>query len=378
MQDVKYFNSIDEVFLSVRTIDSNISTVLSVDSTSQAAFKLIKKMMVLCNSISITLLQQVYLEETLSLLKISDKSDSELSRFGQTGLTWQGRLMTPAILSFLYFKQSRYMDALKFLYKSHTLVQEIKEAGLAVHSHIRNLLNLLTFVVLWKLGKFAESEKYVDAVEPPDLASIRGRNLYGVVCAAKAAVISKKGKDLLLAAQICEQALERLDKDDICVDLLKDVAQFVFKEIGELRGAAGKAAGEDWLVNQNFLTVFFVTCFIPLIAPGTPVLKMNGIGKETRALNASRVKNLGKILIEENTDKAGEAQPLTSRRGKNRSSKEKIQNFSFNLPYSNLNKAYLNATGKLNFLSPRIGNVKRPTSSKVTVKRKLIYGVERK
>jgi hypothetical protein len=378
MQDVKYFNSIDEVFLSVRTIDSNISTVLSVDSSSQAAFKLIKKMMVLCNSISITLLQQDYLEETLSLLKISDKADSELSRFGQSGLTWQGRLMTPAILSFLYFKQNRYMDALKFLYKSHTLVQEIKEAGLAVHSHIRNLLNLLTFIVLWKLGKFIESEKYVDAVEPPDLTSIRGRNLYGVVCAAKAAVICKKGKDFLLAAQICEQALGRLEKDDICVDLLKDVGLFVFKEIGELRGTNEKKTAEDWLVNQNFLTVFFVTCFIPLIAPGTPVLKLNGFGKDSRVMNASRVKNLGKVLIEENLEKASEHHSLTARRGKGRTSKEKIQNLSFNLPYSNLNKAYLNATGKLNFLSPRIGNVKRPTSSRVTVKRKLMYGVERK
>jgi hypothetical protein len=306
------------------------------------------------------------MEDTLSLLKIADKADSELSRFGQVGLTWQGRLMTPAILSFLYFKQSRYMDSLKFLYKSHTLVQEIKDTGLLVHGHIRNLLNLLTFLVLWKLQKFHECEKYLDTMIEPDLGSIRGRNLFGLVCTSKAAVLCKKGKDFLLAAQICQQALEKLEKDDICVDLLKDAIDSIFQEI--------KKTKEDWLVDKNFLTVFFVTCFIPLIAPGTPVLKMSTLTKEPRiTASTSRTKHVWannlKIEIDE---------PLTTRRGKNTFSKGKLQNQSFNLPYSSIQKAYLNAAGKLNFLSPRVSNVKRPKSSKVNVKRKLLYGVDRK
>jgi len=370
MNELKFFNSIEDVFLSVKTIESNINTVLSVDSSSKAAFKLIKKLMVLCNSVAITLLQQDYLEDTLALLKIADRADAELSRFTGTGLTWQGRLMTPNILAFLYFRQGRYMDALKFLYKAHTIVQDIRGCGLAVHVQIKNLLNFLTFVVLWKMQRYAEGEKYIEAISDPDLSSIRGRNLFGIVCAAKSAVIVKKGKDFLMAVRICEQALERLKKDDICVDLLKDAIKSIYKEI--------KGIEEDWLMSKNFLTVFFVSCFIPFISPGTPVLRLNTIKEQRPAFSASRTKpnftNTHKIEFK---NESLEAAPLTSRRKAKGELRERTSN-SFNLPYSNIQNVYLNKAGKLNFLSPRIQSVKRPTSSKVNVKRKLVYGYDRK
>lgn len=370
MNELKFFNSIEDVFLAVQTIESNINTVLSVDSYSQAAFKLIKKLMVLCNSIAITLLQQDYLEDTLALLKFADRADAELARFNGIGLTWQGRLMTPNTLAFLYFRQGRYMDALKFLYKAHTIVQDIRGSGFAVHVHIKNLLNFLTFIVLWKMQRYTEGEKYIEAISDPDLSSIRGRNLFGIVCAAKSAVIVKKSKDYLMAVHICEQALEKLEKDDICVDLLKDAIKNIYKEI--------KGIDEDWLINKNFLTVFFVSCFIPLISPGTPVLRLNTIKEQRPVFSASRTKPnfLNTQKIDFKSDPI-EVAPLSTRRKVKSDLREKTSN-SFNLPYSNIQNVYLNKAGKLNFLSPRIQSVKRPTSSKVNIKRKLAGVYDRK
>ena len=81
MQDQKFF-TFEEIFESIKTIESNINSLLISEPFSNRTLQLIKKLIVLCNSISITLLQQEKLEETVLLLKIADKADLELSRFG--------------------------------------------------------------------------------------------------------------------------------------------------------------------------------------------------------------------------------------------------------------------------------------------------------
>ena len=82
MQNKKSYYTVQEIFEYVNTIDSNIKTILSVDSYSSSALKLIKKLIVLCNSVSITLLQQEKLEEAIHLLRVSDNTDAELLKFG--------------------------------------------------------------------------------------------------------------------------------------------------------------------------------------------------------------------------------------------------------------------------------------------------------
>ena len=81
MQDQKFF-TFEEIFESIKTIESNINSLLISEPFCNRTLQLIKKLIVLCNSISITLLQQEKLEETVLLLKIADKADLELSRFG--------------------------------------------------------------------------------------------------------------------------------------------------------------------------------------------------------------------------------------------------------------------------------------------------------
>ncbi|OMJ72333.1 hypothetical protein SteCoe_29252 [Stentor coeruleus] len=291
MQDLKFFNSIEELFLSVHTIESNIKTILSVDNYSPAGLKLLKKLILLCTSASITLIQQDYLNDTLALLKIADKADSELGRYGSLGLNWQGRLIMPSLLAFMYFKQQQYTDSLKFLYSMHILIEEIKDAGLPVPLHLRNITNMLTFIVLWKLNRIAESEKYINSVIDSEINTIRGRNLYCLVSVCKAGVVAKKDKNYMLAVTICNEALKKVEKDEISGNLIEDVMNALYFESRagidnqEYKDGYGRnihglnkdiefkpKSSEDWLVNQSFITIFYVTCFIPLIKSGTPVI----------------------------------------------------------------------------------------------------------
>lgn len=291
MQDLKFFNSIDELFLSVHTIESNIKTILSVDNYSPAGLKLLRKLIMLCTSASITLIQQDYINDTLSLLKIADKADSELSRYGSSGLNWQGRLIMPSLLAFIYFKQQQYTDSLKFLYNMHILIDEIKNSGLSVHLHLRNLTNILTFMVLWKLNRIAESEKYINSVLEAGMNTIRGRNLYCIVSICKAGIVAKRDRNYMLAVTICNEALKRVEKEEISGDLIEDMMKALYYEsrvgieskqykdgYGRNMISPGKdmefkgKSSEDWLVSQSFITIFYVTCFIPLMTPGSPVI----------------------------------------------------------------------------------------------------------
>ncbi|OMJ87598.1 hypothetical protein SteCoe_10691 [Stentor coeruleus] len=267
MQDLNFFNSIDELFLSVHTIESNIKTIISVDNYSPAGLKLLKKLIILCTSASITLIQQDYLNDTLALLKTADKADSELSRYGNSGLNWQGRLIMPNILAFVYFKQQRYTDSLKFLFNIHILIEEIKDSGLPVHLHLRNLTNILTFMVLWKLNRIDESEKYINSVLQSGMNTIREKNLYCLASVCKAGIAAKRDKDYMFAVTICNEALKKVENEEVRGDLVEDVMKALYYEsrAGIDSQEYKNKSSEDWLVSQSFITIFYVTCFIPLM-----------------------------------------------------------------------------------------------------------------
>ena len=374
MQDLKFYYSIEEVFKSVSSLESKIQSVLLVDPTSSTALKLIKKLMLLCTSVSITLIQQDKLEETVSLLRSSDSADSELLHFRISGTSWQGRLLTPTILAFLYFKQHRYTDSLKFLYKTLTLAQEIKESGKGIHTHLKNLIHLLGFMILWKLGRYTEAEKYLLTIQDLGMDSIRGRNMFGIISMARAGVVMKKGKEFLTAIKICEDALEILEPDEVTYDLIKTLISEIYSEI-KFRST------EDFLVTSSFITVVFVSNFIPLIAPGTPMLKqekmvpMHDSKKALRPVySASRTRSevatTGKLWIED--FKEAEIAPLTTRRSQLNTSRDRIQPSS--VPRSSLqittSRAYVGPNLRVSYFSPRISQGKRPRSSKISLKNK--------
>lgn len=430
MQEIIFFNSIEEVFLSVSTIESNIKTTLSVDYYSPAGLELIKKLILLCTSASITLLQQGSLSKTLSLLKTADWADEKLSRYSSFGLYWPGRLIMPNTLAFLYFKQQRYMDSLKFLFQSQSLSQEIINSGNSVSIDLQNLANILTFMVLWKLNRYIESEKYIDAVLDVNLKTIRGRNLFGLVAVCKAGIVAKKDKNYIYAIVICNEALKRTKKDEI----IRDFIEYIIKSLQEESRNEGAdleinikyrhdinkkyVSQEDWLVNQSFITIFYVNCFLPIIPSEIGVIKIEPGWKNTEIIfpieynkpitivkrsvfSASHTKDNDKKLPNIFCDGPGQRNyinptfnsPLTDRKfvkspilgkydlteifsSKAKNDRDRLQNtylmnfFVKNNCGKGHNEGYYKASylsPKFSYFSPRVESSKRPRSSKVTL-----------
>lgn len=369
MQSSKTFSTTDEIFELVSAFESKIQTAFLFDPLSTTCVKLLKKLMLLCNSVSISLIQNEQLEETISLLKSADNADLHLQRFGKAILSWQGRLMTPSILAFLYFKQHRFTDSLKFLFKALTLAQEIKEAGIIIHIQIKTLLHILAFMVLWKLSRYSEAEKYLLSIPELNMESTRTRNLFGLIEMAKAGLVIKKSKEFFFAVKICEETLEKIEPDEVTYDLVRDLISAVYAELKT-------QSSDDWLLTNSFVTVFYISCFIPLIAPGTPMVKpLQKIVKEPvkkylrPAYSASRTRSdipvLAKPFIEEL--RINDIAPLTTRRSTQNTSYERNPASSVRKSSLNLSTARVHGL-KLAYFSPRITQT-RPKSSRVSLKK---------
>ncbi|OMJ71410.1 hypothetical protein SteCoe_30370 [Stentor coeruleus] len=427
MQEIIFFNSIEEVFLSVKTIESSIKTTLSVDYYSPAGLELIKKLILLCTSASITLLQQDTLSKTLSLLKTADWADSKLSRYSDFGLYWPGRLIMPNTLAFLYFKQQRYTDSLKFLYQSNSLSEEIINSGNSVNIDLQNLTNILTFMVLWKLNRYSESEKYIDSILDFDLKTIRGRNLFSLVAVCKAGIAAKRDKNYIYAIVVCNEAIKRTKKDQIIRDFIEQIIKSLQNE-SRNEGAdleinikyrydaiRNNTNHEDWLVNQSFITIFYVNCFLPIIPSEIGVIKIEPGWKNTEIIfpieynkpitivkrsvfSASRKDDDKKLpnifyddLSQKNHNNPAFNSPFTDRKfikspvsydlteifaSKAKNGRERMQNaylinfFVKNNHVKGYSEGYYKASylsPKFSYFSPRVESSKRPRSSKVAL-----------
>ena len=230
-------------------------------------------------------------------------------------------------------------------------------------------------MVLWKMGRYPEAEKYIDAVGGFDMDSIRGRNVFGIITMSKAGLIVKKKKEYLNAIQACEDAVKILDQDEVTCDLLKTLTLSLYSEMK-------KNTAEDWLISTSYITVVYVTCFIPLIASGTPIMKedykpqLDSSYKYIRpSFSASRTRpeaiNLQKLLNEnqKNIDNV----PLTSRRSRLNTSRDRLSVNS--VPKSSVQimttRSFASGSSKVYNFSPRIiTKVERPKSSRISLKNK--------
>jgi hypothetical protein len=150
----------------------------------------------------------------------------------------------------------------------------IKESQESLSPDIELCVHMLTFVALWKMKKYSESvthvefaagilNKIISGFLDTNMSNASSQNLYGLIVMSLSALKIKINKDLKSGIKICEDFLSEINSKSISYTLLKEYLQRI----------SGKSLPEsDWLIGSLYQKVLFVSTFIPLISPNTPLI----------------------------------------------------------------------------------------------------------
>ena len=141
---------------------------------------------------------------------------------------------------------------------------------------------MITFVTLWKLRKFVEAKEYLEAAAGILNKVIKGvveskmsknsyQNLYCLVVLSLAGLKIVIKNEVKEGQKMCEDCKNQLESNPLCIKLVNDfIARVSSKSFGK----------EDFLITEIYSKVLFVTTFIPLISPNTPLIKLSELESE--------------------------------------------------------------------------------------------------
>jgi hypothetical protein len=196
------------------------------------------------------------------------------------------------------------------------------KAGGKVQAQHTICTNLLAFLTLWRVKKYAESHKYAklaltnvnDLVAEQDSRELTQLNLLGIVSMSLASVEFKMTGDNRTALRIVQQAWEQLEDFETAVrPLMKKFIATMQQDQGPVRPKQLSARGShfnfvppqrdelaepkysilklgdsysefardrpevdrDVLVTREFEEILFITVFVAFISPNTPLIRTN-------------------------------------------------------------------------------------------------------
>ena len=236
---------------------------------------------------------------------------------------------------------------MKFLYEAQSLILSYREAGGEIPADLVIMTNMLTFVVLWKIKKFKESSEYLETAAkklnsvirgelPSKLSKLSTQNLYGIIVMGLAGLTFKLEEDRNKAIGLLEECLEQLGGEDIAarpllMDLITEIrdqkdspsathtentldftptaremqnSQSHFPDIPSDFLEVPQSVKEDWLISDEYETIFFLACFVPFITTNTPLIRTSELeyyqqkGQENTPTesNASLIPNTKKFI----------------------------------------------------------------------------------
>lgn len=138
-------------------------------------------------------------------------------------------------------------------------------------------MHMITFVTLWKLKKHVESTEYLESaaerlnrviqgLEESKMSKKSSQNLYGIIVMSLAGLKISLENNLKNAVVMCEDCKGQLEDDSLSKKLIED---FVVKV------SDGKERKEEWLVNELYQKILFVSTFMPLISQNTPLVRLS-------------------------------------------------------------------------------------------------------
>lgn len=158
----------------------------------------------------------------------------------------------------------------------------IKESDEYLSADVEICVHMITFVTLWKLKKFSDSGEYLETAAGILNKIIQGfaeskmsknssQNLYCLIVMSLAGLKVTVENDVKAAIDTCEDCKVQLEENTLCFKLLSDfVSRISMKNLPQ----------EDWLITDIYQKVLFVTTFMPLISPSTPLVKVSELEEE--------------------------------------------------------------------------------------------------
>ena len=100
--------------------------------------------------------------------------------------------------------------------------------------------------------------------------------------------------DINSAQEMCEDCKNQLEVGSLCYKLLTDFVN----RINDTKGDK-----EDWLINEIYQKILFVSTFMPLISSNTPLIKVTELEEAKEKMNNNQDIDKSADLIRRNTSK---------------------------------------------------------------------------
>lgn len=158
----------------------------------------------------------------------------------------------------------------------------IKESDEYLSADVEICVQMITFVTLWKLKKFPDAKEYLESaasilnkivqgIIESKMSKNSSQNLYALIVMSLGALKIVVENDVREAVGMCEECKSQLEENSLCFRLL---CEFIGKLT--MKGLMK----EDFLVTEIYQKVLFVTTFMPLISPNTPLVKVSELESE--------------------------------------------------------------------------------------------------
>lgn len=183
-------------------------------------------------------------------------------------------------------------SALKFAYKAQSSLLSVQSAHKSVPIALDLAVNLLTFVLLWKVNKYHEAYSYVQiASNRLRMQSWRSEESYrsylsvtAVVAMAVAGCYLKVDQEPEKAVKTLEDVLVEMQDWEIpaarlVMDMKRDIQRL--NAYSEASAYSSEPSGA-FLSSNDFTSLVFITLFIPLIStiyigPATPLIRRSDL-----------------------------------------------------------------------------------------------------
>ena len=164
---------------------------------------------------------------------------------------------------------------------------KIKENNGFLSADLELCVHMMTFVSLWKLGKYSDSAQHVEIsagilnkiiqrFADTKISKKSTQNLYCLIVMSMAGLRIRLENDVQTARKNTEDCRNQLQNNRLCYRLL---SEFIARISGK------KNDEEDFLVTNLYQKVLFVCTFMPLISPNTPMVKLSDLQEEQEKMD---------------------------------------------------------------------------------------------